>query len=154
MKPFSFLNLASLLLLSITAISCASRRTGQIKTNDSQAAIEIVNSNESDIRQAVIETFLINGYERESSYGLTFMKKGDIARQLEYASFMGGAAMMRVRIRIEPLSSKSFLVKANAFTVTHQDSTFGANERKVRGLRKGHYRNLLEEVQERLQPRY
>ena len=133
-------------------ISCASRShpTNIISTDDSLAAIEIRGSTETDIRRAVIETFLTNGYKRETIYGLTFEKKGNLVRQLEYASYMGGSATMRVKVRIESISAISHLVKINAFTVTNQNSTFGANEKSVRGLRKSHYKDLLREVETRL----
>ncbi len=132
--------------------SCASRNNF-VKTKNSLAALEIYNSTDADIRQSVIETFLTNGYQRESTYGLIFVKKGNILRQIEYASYMGGAATMRVKVSIDPISASSHLVKVSAYTVTHQSSTFGDKERKVRGLRKGHYRDLLREVNERL-PQY
>lgn len=153
MKTRSLLALFVLSLLCVTASSCASKGDDIdfIKTGDSLAAIEIHNATDTDIRQAVIETFLTNGYQRESAYGLVFEKKGNIVRQIEYASYMGGAAQMRVNVSITPLSSSSHLVKVSAFTVTHQSSSFGNKERKVRGFRKNHYKNLLEEVHERLQ---
>jgi len=149
MKTRSTVTLVALCLLCIVANSCASR-DNFVKTKDSLAAIEIRDSTETNIRQAVIETFLTNGYERESAYGLVFEKKGNIVRQLEYASYMGGAARMRVNVSISPISGTSHLVKVSAFTVTHQGSSFGDKERKVRGFRRSHYKNLLEGVQERL----
>lgn len=150
MKFHSTLAFASLFVLTVFATSCANNRTNEVKTDDSMVAIEIRNSNEMDIRQAVVETFLVNGYRRENAYGLTFEKKGDLARQIEYASYMGGAAKTRVDVRIEPISATSFLVKVNAFTITHQSTTFGDTERPVGGFRKGNYKDLLQEVQERL----
>ncbi len=151
MKAHSLLALTALSLLAFSLNSCASKKPDLIKTDDSLAAVEIRNSNETDIRYAVIETFLVNGYQRESTYGLTFIKKGNILRQIEYASYMGGAARMRVKVRIEQISSSSHIVKVNAFTMTHRDSSFGAHEQKVRGLRRSHYKNLLQEVSTRLQ---
>ncbi len=150
MKKKALLALTALNLLVLSLSSCANR-PDLIKTDDSLAAVEIRNSTETDIRYAVIETFLTNGYQRESHYGLTFIKKGNILRQVEYASYMGGAARMRVKVRIDPISASSHLVKINAYTMTNQGSRFGDQERKVRGLRKGHYKNLLQEVSDRLQ---
>ncbi|NOX99580.1 MAG: hypothetical protein GXP30_07615 [Verrucomicrobia bacterium] len=152
MKLPTFLAITATCLLCMSATSCASR-DGFVDTKNSLAALEIQNSTDMDIRQAVIETFLTNGYQRESAYGLIFVKKGDILRQIEYASYMGGAATMRVRVSIDPISASSHLVKVSAYTVTHQSSSFGDKEKKVRGLRKGHYRSLLREVNERL-PQY
>ncbi len=149
-KPSLFTQL-SLSFLALALSSCASKRPNLIKTDDSLAAVEIYNATEADIRHAVIETFLVNGYRKESSYGLTFIKKGNIIRQIEYASYMGGAARMRVNVRIDPISASSHLVKINAYAMTHQGSRFGDEQKKVRGLRKGHYKNLLQEVSTRLQ---
>lgn len=151
MKTHPLPILASLLLLATFMVSCASSPDDPIEIDGTQAAVEIRNSTETSINQAVIETFLLNGYQRESGYGLTFEKRGNIVRQLEYASYMGGAAVMRVRVSIEPISGSSHLVTAKAFTVTNQDSMFGANEKSVRGPRKRHYQKLLEEVRTRLQ---
>lgn len=151
MKQQSLFTLLAMSLLAFSLTSCASKQPDLIKTDDSLAAVEIRNATESDIRHAVIETFLVNGYSKESSYGLTFIKKGNIVRQMEYASYMGGAARMRVKVRIDPISASSHLVKINAYTMTHQGSGFGDEEKKVRGLRKGHYKNLLQEVRTRLQ---
>ena len=150
MKTHPPITFASLALLAALMASCASS-PGHIDIDGAQAAVEIRNSTETGISQAVIETFLLNGYQRESSYGLTFEKRGNVVRQLEYASYMGGAAVMRVRVAIEPISSSSHLVTAKAYTVTNLDSTFGASEKPVRGPRKRHYQKLLEEVRARLQ---
>lgn len=150
MKTHSPITLTSLALLTALMASCASS-PDHIEIDGTQAAVEIHNSTETSISQATIETFLLNGYQRESSYGLTFEKRGDIVRQLEYASYMGGAAVMRVKVSIEPISGSSHLVTAKAYTVTNQGSTFGASEKPVRGPRKRHYQKLLEEVRARLQ---
>jgi len=154
MKYYSLFTSASLLLLIASSISCANRRPGQIKTSDSIAAVEIRDSNETDIRYAIIETFLTNGYERDSAFGLTFEKKGDIVRQIEYASYMGGAARTRVQVRIEMLSARSHLVKVSAYTVTHKGSSFGDQKKSVGGFRKGNYRDLLDEVRSRVATSY
>lgn len=153
MKAHPLITLASLALLITFMASCASSpdEVDEIKIDGRQAAVEIRNSSETDINRAVIETFLLNGYQRESGYGLTFQKRGNIVRQLEYASYMGGAAVMRVQVSIEQISGSSHLVTAKAYTVTDQDSMFGANEKSVRGPRKRHYQKLLEEVRARLQ---
>ncbi|MCF6311242.1 MAG: hypothetical protein L3J39_02215 [Verrucomicrobiales bacterium] len=154
MKTPSFIALTALSLISLTAISCASKseppEVELLKTDDSLAALEVRNVTELDIRRAVVETFLTNGYQRDNTYSLTFSKKGNIVRQIEYASYMGGAARMKVAVRIQPMSASSFLIKINANTVTHQNSSFGAHKKKVRGLRKGHYRNLLRDINNRL----
>lgn len=150
MKIHSPITFASLALLTTLMASCASS-PDHIEIDGTQAAVEIHNASETSISQAVIETFLLNGYQRESSYGLTFEKRGNVVRQLEYASYMGGAAVMRVKVSIEPISSSSHVVTAKAYTVTNQDSTFGASEKPVRGPRKRHYQKLLEQVQARLQ---
>lgn len=152
MKAHPHITHASLALLITFMASCASS-PDHIDIDGTQAAVEIHNSTETSINQAVIETFLLNGYQRESGYGLTFEKKGNVVRQLEYASYMGGAAVMRVTVSIESISGSSHLVTAKAFTVTNQESTFGASKKRVRGPRKRHYQKLLEEVKERLQAR-
>ena len=154
MKSLTLLTLATLLVLTFTAVSCANKRPDQIKTSDSTAAVEIRNSNETDIRYAVVETFLTNGYKRESVYGLTFEKKGDIVRQLEYASAMGGAAKTKVEVSIEVLSARSHLVKVNAYTVTRNSSMFGDETKSVGGFRKGNYRDLLDEIRSRVASSY
>ena len=154
MKTPSLLTILCTCLFTLTLSSCASNdredEVNLIKVDGSLAAVEIRNATESDIRHAVIETFLTNGYSRDSAYGLTFVKKGNIFRQVEYASYMGGAAQMRVQVRISAITASSHLVKINADTVTHRNSSFGAHEKKVRGLRKGHYRDLLKQVVARL----
>ncbi len=150
MKIQLSVSLAALTLLTSLLASCASS-PDHIEVEGTQAAVEIHNSSETRISQAVIETFLLNGYQRESGYGLTFEKKGNVVRQLEYASYMGGAAVMRVKVSIEQISASTHLVAAKAYTVTNQDSMFGAKEKSVKGPRKRHYRKLLEEVQARLQ---
>lgn len=147
-------SLIALSLISLTALSCASKtelpEVELIKTDDSLTAVEVRNVTELDISRAVVETFLINGYQRDNTYSLTFTKKGNIVRQLEYASYMGGSAQMKVAVQIQPMSASSFLIKISANTVTYQDSSFGSRKKKVRGLRKGHYRNLLRDISHRL----
>ena len=148
--PRSLFTLAAPYLLTIIITSCATSSPPQIEVDDAMTVIEITDTNPDAIRRAVIETFLANGYQRESIYGLVFEKRGNIVRQLEYASYMGGSALTRVKIRIDPISANSHLVKADAFIVTGKYATLEDNEKPVRGPRKRHYKNLLEEVRERL----
>ena len=132
-------------LLVALLSGCKSTDTAKV---GSLASIDITGHSLPEVRQAVVETFLLNGYSQKS--GLTFDKQGTNWDTVAYGNWSGNAVWYRMKVSVVPRPGGTCVVACDAYLIRDHGEGFMEEEQRLVASKRGDAMKLLEEVKTRL----
>lgn len=135
------------LLCVMLLAGCKSTDTAKI---GSLASIEITGHSLAEVRQSVVDVFLLNGYSQKS--GLTFEKQGTNWDTVAYGTWSGGAVWYRMKASVIPRPGGACVVACDAYLIRDHGEGFMEEEQRLVAAKRDDCMKLLEEVRSRLNP--
>jgi hypothetical protein len=116
------------------------------------ASIDIVGQTPAAIRKATIEAFEAAGYRltRNAGREIVFERAGTSGDAIMFSGMSGGAVLMRARIKLNPLDSRTTELNCDVFAVRDAGDPFVEEENATTAFRRKEYKKILEEIQRRL----
>ena len=143
------------LMIVVLALSGAGCRTTDSSSPARFASVIISGNTPGQIRDAAVEVFGENGYREATTdpAGMVFEKEGSSMNNLAYGSWLGDSRVwIRVKAGVTTTGERRSLLECSAFLVRDIGSA-AEEELPVRGMHRGQYQKLLDQVASRLNRR-
>jgi hypothetical protein len=143
--------LVVLLALAVAVLTTGCRSTKNPYSNR-MASIVVTNQPSDQIEAALQTVFKNHGYEEGKADGdeLVFQKQGSIMSGVVYGDWYSGGVWERIKIYQRALDSARTVVECDGYMVQEHEDPLFQKEKREYGTKKGHLRDLLNEVAKEL----